>query len=77
MARRPELFVRDLSDGEAAHLLKLARRSSNPVTQHRAMLLFASFQGQSMSQIALDHAVAASSLCRANAAASTDWGLSG
>jgi transposase len=53
MARRPELFVRELSDGEAAHLLKLARRSRNPIVQHRAMLLFASFQGQSVSQIAL------------------------
>ena len=53
MARRPELFIRGLSDGEAAHLLKLARRSRSPVTQHRAMLLFASFQGQSVSQIAL------------------------
>ncbi len=39
MARRPELFVRELSDGEAAHLLKLARRSRNPTVQHRAMLL--------------------------------------
>lgn len=53
MARRAELFVRELSDEEAAHLLKLARRSRNPVVQHRAMLLFASFQGQSVSQIAL------------------------
>jgi transposase len=53
MARRPELFVRELSDGEAAHLLKLARRSKNPTVHHRATLLFASFQGQSVSQIAL------------------------
>ena len=59
MARRPELFVRELSDGEAAHLLKLARRSKHPVTQHRAMLLFASFQGQSVSQIALMHRASA------------------
>jgi transposase len=59
MARRPELFVRELSDGEAAHLLRLARRSGNPVTQHRAMLLFASFQGQSVSQIALMHRASA------------------
>jgi transposase len=53
MARRAELFVRELSDGEAAHLLTLARRSRNPTVQHRAMLLFASFQRQSVSQIAL------------------------
>ena len=53
MARRRELFVRELSDGDAAHLSKLARRSKHPVTQRRAMLLFASFQGQSVSQIAL------------------------
>jgi len=59
MARRPELLIRGLSDGEAAHLLKLARRSRSPVTQHRAMLLFASFQGQSVSQIALLHRASA------------------
>jgi transposase len=59
MARRAELFIRELSDGEAAHLLKLARRSRNPTVQHRAMLLFASFQGQSVSQIALLHRASA------------------
>ena len=59
MARRPELFVRLLSDEEAARLLKLARRSRNPTKQHRAMLLFASFQGQSVSQIALMHRASA------------------
>ena len=53
MARRAELFVRELSDKEATHLLKLARRSRNPTVQHRATLLFASFQGQSVSQIAV------------------------
>lgn len=52
MARRAELFVRDLTDEEAAHLLKQARRGKNAVVRHRAMLLFASFQGQSVSQIA-------------------------
>ena len=59
MARRAELFVRELSGGEAAHLLKLSRRSSNPTVQHRTMLLFASFQGQSVSQIALLHRASA------------------
>lgn len=59
MARRAELFVRELSDGEAAHLLKLARRSRNPTVQHRAMLLFASFQGQSVTQIAVLHRASA------------------
>jgi transposase len=59
MARRPELFVRELSDGEAEHLLKLARRSKNPTRQHRAMLLFASYQGQSVPQIALMHRASA------------------
>jgi transposase len=53
MARRPELFVRELTDGEAAHLLHLSKRGKNAVVRHRAMLLFASFQGQSVSQIAL------------------------
>jgi hypothetical protein len=59
MGRRAELFVRELSDGEAAHLLKFARRSRNPTVQHRAMLLFASFQGQSLPQIALLHRASA------------------
>ena len=59
MARRPELFIRELSDGEAEHLLRLSRRSQNPTTQHRAMLLFASFQGQSVSQIARMHRASA------------------
>ena len=59
MARRPELFIRELSDGEAEHLLKLARRSTNPTKQHRAMLLFASFQGQSVPQIAEMHRASA------------------
>ena len=52
MARRAELFVRELTDEEAAHLLKQARRGKNAVVRHRAMLLFASFQGQSVTQIA-------------------------
>ena len=59
MGRRAELFVRELSDGEAAHLLKLARRSRSPIVQHRAMLLFASFQGQSVTQIAELHRASA------------------
>ena len=41
MARRAELFVRELSDGEAAHLLQLSKRGSNAVVRHRATLLFA------------------------------------
>src|SRR3990172_7408983 len=52
MARRAELFVRELTDEEAAHLLKQARQGKNAVVRHRAMLLFASFQGQSVTQIA-------------------------
>jgi hypothetical protein len=52
MGRRAELFICELSDGEAQHLLKLCRRSRDPVVQHRAMLLFASFQGQNVSEIA-------------------------
>jgi transposase len=59
MARRPELFIRELSDGEAEHLLKLARRSKNPAKQHRAMLLFASYQGQSVPEIARLHRASA------------------
>ncbi len=51
MARRAELFVRELSDGEAAHLLRQVRQGRNAVVRHRAMLLFASFQGHSVSQI--------------------------
>jgi transposase len=53
MARRAELFVRPLSDEEAAHLLNKVRRGKNAVVRHRAMLLFASFQGQSVGQISL------------------------
>ena len=52
MAGRAELFVRELTDEEAAHLLKLARQGKNAVVRHRAMLLFASFQGQSVTQVA-------------------------
>lgn len=59
MARRAELFVRELSDGEAAHLLHLSKRGPNAVVRHQAMLLFASFQGQSVSQIALLFAASA------------------
>lgn len=59
MARRAELFVRELSDGEAAHLLHLSKRGPNAVVRHRAMLLFASYQGQSVSQIALLFAASA------------------
>jgi transposase len=59
MARRPELFVRELSDEEAANLLRLARRSKNPTKQHRAMLLFASYQGQSVPEIARLHRASA------------------
>ena len=53
MARRAELFVRALSDEEAARLLNKVRRGKNAVVRHRAMLLFASFQGQSLGQISL------------------------
>ncbi len=59
MGRRAELFIRELSDGEAEHLLKLCRRSRDPVVQHRAMLLFASYQGQSVSEIARLHRASA------------------
>ncbi len=43
MTRRADLFVRELSDGETAHLLKQARRGKNAVARHRAMFLFAEF----------------------------------
>lgn len=52
MARRAELFVRELTDEQAAHLLKQARRGKNAVVRDRAMLLFASFQGHSVPEIA-------------------------
>jgi hypothetical protein len=52
MARRAELLVNDLTDEEAAHLLKQARRGKNAVVRHRAMLVFALFQGQSVRAIA-------------------------
>jgi hypothetical protein len=48
MARRAELFVRELSDEEAVHLLRRARRGKNAVVRHRAMLLFALLRGRSV-----------------------------
>jgi transposase len=59
LARRAELFVRELSDGEVTHVLKLVRHRKNSTVQHRAMLLFASFQGESVSRIALLHRASA------------------
>jgi 3-mercaptopyruvate sulfurtransferase SseA len=63
MACRAELFVREVSDGESDHcrrrLLKPPRRSRNSTVQHRAMLLFASFQVQSVTQIAELHRASA------------------
>jgi len=81
MASRAELFVRELSDGEAAHLLQLSKRGSNAVVRHRATLLFASFQGQSVSQIALLFAASATHVAalihRSTRRASPPWTLTG
>jgi hypothetical protein len=51
-ARRAELFVRELTDEEAAHLLGQARRGKNAVVRIGRCSCFASFQGQSITQIA-------------------------
>jgi hypothetical protein len=51
MGRRAELFVPELGDGEAARL-STSRGAASPDVQHRGMLLFASFQGQSVTQTA-------------------------
>ncbi len=82
MARRAELLVPGLSDGEAAHLIKLARRSRSPVVQHRATPLFASFQGQSVSQIAPPRVHASATTWRTSSMPSTPrasllWTLGG
>ena len=81
MGCRAELFVRELSDGEAAHLLVQVRRAKNAVVRHRAMLLFASFQGHSVSQISLmcqASATHVAALIHAfNEQASRPWTLTG
>jgi hypothetical protein len=75
MARRARLFGRELSDEEAAHLLKQARRGKNAVVRHGAMLLFASFQGQRFTQIsAIFRASATKWLCLSTTSISEAFG---
>jgi transposase len=52
MARRPEVFVRELSEAEGQRLQRLTRRSKDPVRLRRATIVMASAQGQSVPDIA-------------------------
>ncbi|MFD2028537.1 IS630 family transposase [Promicromonospora aerolata] len=52
MARKPEVFVRELSAEEGQRLQRTTRTSKNPVRLRRATIVMASAQGQSVPDIA-------------------------
>ncbi|MDP8970752.1 MAG: IS630 family transposase [Actinomycetota bacterium] len=52
MARRPEVFVRALTDQEQQRLVGITRRSRDPVRLRRAMIVQMSAQGRSVQDIA-------------------------
>ena len=52
MARKPEVFVRELSEAEGQRLQRLTRRSNDPVRLRRATIVMASAQGRSVPDIA-------------------------
>jgi transposase len=52
MARRPEVFVRELSEAEGQRLQRVTRRSKDPVRLRRATIVMASAQGRSVPDIA-------------------------
>jgi transposase len=52
MARKPEVFVRELSPEEGQRLQRLTRRSRDPVRLRRATIVMASAQGRSVPDIA-------------------------
>jgi aromatic ring hydroxylase len=52
MARKPEVFVRALSNEEGQRLVRITRTTTNRVRLRRAMIVLASAQGQSVPQIA-------------------------
>lgn len=53
MARKPEVFVRELSDQEGQRLARTTRTSKNAVRLRRATIVMASAQGQSVPDIAV------------------------
>lgn len=52
MPRKPEVFVRELSDEEGQRLVRITRTSRDRVRLRRAMIVLASAQGQSARDIA-------------------------
>jgi transposase len=52
MARRPEVFVRELEPEEAQRLVQVARRTKDRVRLRRAGIVLASLQGRSASEAA-------------------------
>lgn len=52
MARKPEVFVRELSAEEGQRLQRTTRTSKNPVRLRRATIVMASAQGQAVPDIA-------------------------
>lgn len=53
MARRPEIFLRELDADEAQRLVKIARTSRDRVRLRRAGMALASMQGRSVPEIAV------------------------
>src|SRR5690242_5732721 len=53
MARKPEIFLRDLDPDEAHRLVKIARSTRDRVRMRRAGMALASMQGRSVPEIAV------------------------
>lgn len=53
MARKPEIFLRDLDPDEAQRLAKTARTTKDRVRLRRAGMALASMQGRSVPEIAV------------------------
>jgi transposase len=53
MARRPEIFLRELDLDEAQRLVRIARRSRDRVRMRRAGMALASVQGRSVPEVAV------------------------
>lgn len=52
MARKPSVFVRSISDDEGQRLLRITRRSKDPVRLRRAIVVLSSAQGRPVKDIA-------------------------
>src|SRR6266516_5131185 len=52
MARKPEIFLRDLDPDDARRLVKIARTTRDRVRMRRAGMALASMQGRSVPEIA-------------------------